>query len=257
MAQLHYEQFGSGPKVILLHGWGMNSKIWQKSLLQQYDCQWVLVDLPGHGQSARVRLEISLENTLEQLKNISQEPACWIGWSLGGMFALAMAQAFPARVRRLGLIASTPRFVQGENWPFAVDDKTLQLFRNNLSKNYRQTIKRFIALQFMNVGNSKQQIQQIQQNILQQSQPDIASLSHGLEYLKTLDLRQTAGKIKQPVSLLFGDQDKLVPQQAIEKIQNCFNRTQLTTIVAPKSGHIPFINQPDSFNRFLHSLLNE
>ena len=49
---LYSQTTGNGPDVVLLHGWGMNSDIWEdviEELAGSY--RITVVDLPGHGRS--------------------------------------------------------------------------------------------------------------------------------------------------------------------------------------------------------------
>ncbi|MCV5870744.1 pimeloyl-[acyl-carrier protein] methyl ester esterase, partial [Escherichia coli] len=47
--KLHWQSFGQGPDLVLLHGWGMNGAVWQQTVesLQPYFRVHV-VDLPGY-----------------------------------------------------------------------------------------------------------------------------------------------------------------------------------------------------------------
>jgi pimeloyl-[acyl-carrier protein] methyl ester esterase len=253
---LHTEIFGQGTSVTLLHGWGMNSQVWPKAVLLQLPVKWILVDLPGHGKSSHIPLSSDINVVLEQLNEIIPKDTLLIGWSLGGMFALALAQQ-KARGRRLGLISSSPQFIQSKNWQYATSAKTLATFSESLQKNARLTIKRFIALQFMNVPDAKAQIITIQKRILNNHTLDTASLQTGLHYLQTLNLRANCASLNQPVVGFYGKLDNLVPHRAINATENCFAPSQFTTIVAPKAGHAPFLSEPELFKQFLLHLINE
>ena len=56
--KLHWQSFGQGPDLVLLHGWGMNGAVWQQTVesLQPYFRVHV-VDLPGYGHSAESHAE--------------------------------------------------------------------------------------------------------------------------------------------------------------------------------------------------------
>jgi len=52
-APLHVETFGSGPDLVLLHGWGMHGGVWGDFALRLAERYRVhVIDLPGHGFSA-------------------------------------------------------------------------------------------------------------------------------------------------------------------------------------------------------------
>ncbi len=259
---LHTETFGQGSPVVLLHGWGMNSQIWPKALLQSFGVQWTLIDLPGHGLSSHIALSDNLDDVLDQLEKVIPNNATLIGWSLGGMFALALTQRLAkkpnkiARGRRLGLISSTPLFVKKTNWPYATQSDTLKLFANNLTCNAKLTIKRFIALQFINEKDAKQQIIHIQKKVLDNATLDKQSLLTGLHYLQSLDLRKDCTQLSQNVVGFYGALDNLVPIKATASIESCFSHRQFTTITSAKSGHAPFLSDPKLFKQFLLQVIN-
>ena len=81
---MHIEQRGSGPHLVMLHGWSMHSGVWHdlaERLAQRYTLH--LVDLPGHGQSDWHDGDMQLDNLLPALAQHTPDKARWLGWSLG------------------------------------------------------------------------------------------------------------------------------------------------------------------------------
>lgn len=101
---------GSGPTLVCFHGFAENSGTWEA--LQLQDCQMVLVDLLGHGRSAKPRsLEpYELPVLLGHLHELMAELGCTgyslLGYSLGGRIALAYGAAYPREVQGLILESS-------------------------------------------------------------------------------------------------------------------------------------------------------
>lgn len=94
MIELHRTTVGSGPPVVLLHGMGDDSSVWDETvakLADDFAC--TAVDLPGHGRSpapddpAAYEREAVLESIDEVLERTG--PALLVGHSLGGYLALA------------------------------------------------------------------------------------------------------------------------------------------------------------------------
>jgi pimeloyl-ACP methyl ester carboxylesterase len=73
------------------------------------------------------------------------EGALWLGWSLGGLFALQAALTRPD-LRGLVLAASSPRFVAAPDWPRGTPASALAGFADDLRNDYAGTIGRFLAL---------------------------------------------------------------------------------------------------------------
>lgn len=94
MTELHRTTVGSGPPVVLLHGMGDDSSVWDETVAELAgDFACTAVDLPGHGRSpapddpAAYEREAVLEAIDEVLEQTG--PALLVGHSLGGYLALA------------------------------------------------------------------------------------------------------------------------------------------------------------------------
>jgi 2-succinyl-6-hydroxy-2,4-cyclohexadiene-1-carboxylate synthase len=103
---LHDERDGSGPRVVLLHGFGQTCRCWgtvAAALAAHHEV--VRLDLPGHGDSAGVTADLAATG---QLAAEAGGPAVYIGYSMGARMALHVATAVPAAVRGLVLVGGTP-----------------------------------------------------------------------------------------------------------------------------------------------------
>jgi len=105
--------FGRGPVIALVHGLGSRAEHWLPAarLLARHH-RVVLVDLPGHGQSAMPQ-PFSLERAAQALDlalgREGPEPLVLVGHSLGGLVAAAEACDHPGRVRALVLVETALR----------------------------------------------------------------------------------------------------------------------------------------------------
>ncbi|MGH8671279.1 MAG: alpha/beta fold hydrolase, partial [Burkholderiales bacterium] len=120
MTALHVEVSGSGPDLVLLHGWGMHGAVWREvatALSRSYRVH--VADLPGYGLSPSCH-PYTLDALVEKLAAAFPPRICLCGWSLGGQLAAAWALRFPSQIERLALVAATPRFTNGEGWEFGI-----------------------------------------------------------------------------------------------------------------------------------------
>ncbi|MGH8029540.1 MAG: alpha/beta fold hydrolase, partial [Arenimonas sp.] len=95
---------GAGPALVLLHGWAMHGGIFAPlvdALRERFTLH--LVDLPGHGRARDSVQPLQLAPVAEALADALPR-APWVGWSLGGLVALQVAQARPERVRGLAML---------------------------------------------------------------------------------------------------------------------------------------------------------
>ena len=104
---LHYEVAGSGPAILMIHGFTNHGMVWAQQIADLVHAGYRLVmpDLAGHGlsQSADKRTTVE-ELTLDMvslLDHLGIERASVCGLSLGGMVAQYLAADYPARVDAL------------------------------------------------------------------------------------------------------------------------------------------------------------
>ena len=99
---------GDGPVVVLIHGSGMDSTVWQLQTryLAHRGLRAVAIDLPGHGRSAGEAIGSIEEMSLWVLRFIDAAELGdihLVGHSMGSFIALELASRFPTRVRSLTL----------------------------------------------------------------------------------------------------------------------------------------------------------
>ena len=97
---------GEGPPVVLVHGFTQNAGTWWPLVepLEKTN-RLVAVDAPGHGGSAEV--EADLAGGADLMVASVPAPAAWIGYSMGGRYALHAVLRHPAAISRLVLVSTT------------------------------------------------------------------------------------------------------------------------------------------------------
>ncbi|MBI9019857.1 MAG: alpha/beta fold hydrolase [Verrucomicrobia bacterium] len=121
-----------------------------------------------------------------------------IGWSMGGMLAI---EYLPARCKKLVLISSTARFCAAENYPCGVPEKVLRRMIVQLKRDPGTVLAEF----YKNVSHPHP------------PKPGSCAYEHlaeGLDYLRTADLREKVPTIGNPVLLLHGEEDLIIPPAA-------------------------------------------
>lgn len=114
---IHYEIHGSGPVLILTHGYSSTSAMWhgQIAALSTHH-RLVLWDMRGHGQSdypadpAAYSEALTVADMAALLDAVGADTAIVGGLSLGGYMSLAFHRAHPERVRALLIIDTGPGF---------------------------------------------------------------------------------------------------------------------------------------------------
>ncbi len=110
-AQLYYDEEGSGPPLLFIHGLGSSTKDWFAQVPYFADQYRVIrIDLRGHGRSERTRGPYHIaqfaRDVAVTLRRLDATPAHVVGLSMGGMVALQLAADAPRLVRRLVVVNS-------------------------------------------------------------------------------------------------------------------------------------------------------
>ncbi|CAE6882492.1 Pimeloyl-[acyl-carrier protein] methyl ester esterase [Vibrio sp. B1REV9] len=241
---LHWQSFGQGPDLVLLHGWGMNGAIWEQTVtsLEPY-FRVHIVDLPGYGHSAAYHAE-SLAQIADMVLSNAPDRAVWLGWSLGGLVATHIALNAPERVSKLITVASSPKFAAERPWR-GIQPNVLTAFTSQLLEDFSVTIERFMALQAMGSPSARKDVKQLKQAVLSRPQPNPDSLLVGLNILADVDLRDALHGLSMPMLRLYGRLDGLVPIKVASDLSEQLPNTQ--QFVFEQSSHAPFMTEHDAF----------
>ena len=234
----------------------MNSAVWKPcEALMPDSITPVYVDLPGHGENAlheSPQTASKLDDYVEYVASKIQRPALVVGWSLGGLVALRLAERYPDKVSRLLLVASSPRFVQASDWTCAVEADVFDQFASMLQKDVAATIRRFLALQVRGTSASMKTVKQLQQALSDRGTPAITTMINGLNILSSSDLRSSLNNIQVPVNWLLGDRDAIVPVELAPVLRDLLPQADIQVLEG--AGHAPFISHPEVFVQLIDNL---
>ena len=219
--------------IVLIHGWGANSEIWQTlpQKLSEYADVYTL-DLPGFGASAAIEsyTEQSLNSWLEM--NLPQR--CYlIGLSLGGMLCRSFAAQHANRVLGLVTISTNLKFVADRQYPTALPRSDFEQFSAIWQKDAAACLNRFFGLQ----AQRDRQQRQLTRQLRSISAPiDAVAGRKMLSLLGELDGTRYTPQISCPALAIFGENDCLVPQAASTQLPPTHE-----TLVVKSAAHLPHL----------------
>ena len=114
-SRYHYETYGDGPPLLLLHGFTGSAVSWQ-GVIERLSPHFSItaVDLPGHGQTvapddpSRYRMEHVARDLAALIRQKLSPPVNVLGYSMGGRLALFLALEYPQLIRSLILESASP-----------------------------------------------------------------------------------------------------------------------------------------------------
>ena len=257
-SELYSEKKGLGHNIVLLHGWGMHGGLWGEfNELLSKEFQTHAIDLPGFGYSKDVENKFtlnSLTNVIEEYISDLTKPVSLIGWSLGGLITQNILKIKKVELEKIILIASTPSFTKKESWDNAMEQDVFNAFSNDLKTDYKKTLKRFLSLQTRGSDLARDDLRKLNEMLLKRGEPNIKALESGLNILRETDFRS---EIKNEIAtlLILGEKDTLVPVSVNKQFNEMF--PNLKQLILEKTGHAPFISQPETCTEKIKNFINE
>ena len=258
MSELYVETRGQGPDLVLLHGWGLNLRVWDglASLLER-SFRIIMVDLPGHGRSewnpkARTPAEQAwqIHATLGSLS----DRYSLLGWSLGGQIALDLAAAMPGSVERLVLVATTPRFAASPDWPYGMPATALERMATQLRTNYKRTVSDFLELQVRGSTGAEKVLADLHASLFQHGEAHPKALVTGLTTLESSDLRPMLPQVRAQTLVVAGQYDRVTLPAASRALAEALPDARYVEI--RRAAHAPFLSHTAEFadlvTEFLH-----
>lgn len=240
---LVYWEGGSGPAIVLVHGAGHQAGNWAEVAADLVADHHVLViDLPGHGESAPAEGAISaealyggVEGFLEQWRESS--PVV-VGNSMGAWLTMVYAHRHPGTLSRI----------------VAVNGGALRsdLGGYSLLPRDREEARRLVD--GLRDPSSPEIPDSVLDDLVEQSADGpVARMMGDLAGLDALVLDGKLDGVSDPVDLVWGASDKLMPVSYAERLMGELPRARLTTI--PECGHMPHSECPERFVETLRQVL--
>jgi pimeloyl-ACP methyl ester carboxylesterase len=250
---LHYEVYGRGKPVILLHGWLGSWGLWHETMtyLGQFFRTYA-VDFWGFGESGK-RLDtyqvvdfVSLVDQFMEKLGIISAPL--VGHSMGGTVSLSVALRYPHRVEKVVIIGS-PIVGSSLAWPLKLAGKRFiasvlfaffPLFRGVMR----------IASPFMCYDP---RFPDMMDRDL--SRTTVESFLTSIASLHRTDLRPKLYRIQIPVMGMFGDKDIIVSPHQWKPLQEGIPTSRIERY--PQAGHFIMLDEPRQFMQPLKDFLEQ
>lgn len=223
-------------QLVLLHGWGCDREIWRSMVacLRPW-ADVTLIDVPGCAPAVASGNELEFEDVLDMLLAAAPERAVFVGWSLGGQFALALAARAPERVLAVVTLCSNPKFVADAQWP-GVPAAVFDEFQNQFHMDADATLRRFRKLQ---TQGAKRPLSLLRRLTRAGSDCSESGLAFGLHWLLNIDHRPLLLDLATPQLHLLAERDALVPLELHQRLAALLvEKEQTEVLTIPDASHL-------------------
>jgi pimeloyl-ACP methyl ester carboxylesterase len=247
----YYGDAGEGPPVVFVHGWGLTARAYADIFprIARSGARVIAPALPGFGRSEELRGAYTWERLAKWVHDLLDhagvdEPAAFIGHSFGGGVATATAWYHPELVRSLTLVNS----VGGSVWKSSrggdrhMHERPLWDWGLRFPREWtRREARRVLPVVLRDlVGNAL-------------ANPRALRLAARLA--RTADLRDELAALAErglPVTVLWGDQDRVVPESTF--LATCEAAGAPGDII-PDAGHNWLLTDPEGFGELMTNSL--
>ena len=244
---------GKGPPVVLLHCLGVDHRLWRIAL-HDWDRDHTLLayDFPGHGESPVPSGPYCIADLASQLAAMLDGAgiarATVAGISLGGLVAQHFAAVFPARVDRLVLIDTTPRYTDEMRGMWAV--RAAQARKDGVKSLIPGLLDIWFTKEF--VTQNPPAVRYVRAAF--EHCPNEA-YARACEALAAADLRQLTPKITAPTLVVCGEQDIPSFIDAARWLNANIANSHLAWLKPAR--HASILEQPLAFQRMLREFLGQ
>ncbi|HVN56274.1 MAG TPA: alpha/beta hydrolase [Anaerolineaceae bacterium] len=249
---VHYEVYGRGRPVILLHGWLGSWGLWQETMTELgKNYRTYALDFWGFGESGKKRSTyrvadfVSLVSQFMDQLGIVEAPL--VGHSMGGTVSLWMAMDYPEKVSKVVVVGSP---IVGNSLAFMLK---LAGYRLNawalftlfpLFRAVMRVASRFICHDPCFPDMMDRDL----------SKTTLESFLISIASLRRTDLRPRLGEIKIPAMGMYGAMDNIVSPHQWRPMVEGIHHAQIERF--PKAGHFIMLDEPADFRMKLKNFLD-
>ena len=258
--RLHVERRGSGPAVVLLHGFTGSTSTWEsltEVLAPEFEV--IAIDIVGHGRSAspaevdRYRMERCTDDLVAALRALGHERATWLGYSMGARTALQLAVRHPEAVDALVLEGVTAGVADaGERSARIAADEVLAERLDTEGLEAFIDFWQSIALWDTQAGTPDERLAALREQRMQSDPVGLANSLRGMGAGAQAPVHDRLGEIDVPVLLMAGSLDAKFTAIAHELLHG-LPRAEFTAIAG--AGHAAHFEDPDAFNEVVLAYL--
>lgn len=249
---VHYEVYGRGRPVILLHGWLGSWGLWQETMaFLGRNYRTYALDFWGFGESGKKRESYDVQDFVslvdQFMEHLGIEQAPLVGHSMGGTVSLSVAVRFPHRVRKVVVVGSP-------------------IVGSSLSLLLKLFGRRSVAyIVFHNLWALRWGFRIMSPFYTRDphwpdymdrdlSDTTLESFLLSIASLRATDLRPLLHQVQIPAMGIYGEKDIVVHPEQWKPMLEGIPHARIERF--PRAGHFPMLDEPPKFMELLSDFLD-
>ncbi len=248
-AVLHWIKEGQGPMVVLSHALGCDLGMWDgvAAVLKAHHYSVLRYDHRGHGRSQAppgpYTIELLAEDAAGLISAQAAEPVHFVGLSMGGMVAQALAASHPQLLKSIVIANAT-------HW---YDDAARALWQARINTVLTRGVaavadgamQRWFTPEFRADQAGAARVAALRHRL---ESTDAAAYAASCEAVASIDFRVSNGRIRCPALVIAGTRDEATPVAMLQAVCSSIPGAQWRTLEA---AHLSAVEQPAAFASLL------
>ena len=249
---LYYEQHGSGPNVLLVPGWTITTRFWERQINDlANDCCVTTLDLRGAGNSGKTPDRHSLaaygDDIAYVIKQLDLEEVTLVAWAMAvSVVVRLLAYEGCSRVQRFVWVDHSPAFFDAPDWDYALlGDLTPTSLDGILHSLRHDRIAATRALITETMFASTLSDSEVEWMVAEALKTPTEVAVQMLAAVANADLRPLLPRLRLPVLVINGNEIAVPPDVGGWLEANLPNAR---AVRLEGAGHAPFWDAPAAFN---------
>ncbi len=263
--QMNYEDVGSGPALLLVHGFPLDRTMWTYQMEAfKHDYRLIVPDLRGHGQSqvppGPYHMEQMADDLHALLQKLEIERVVLAGLSMGGYIAFAFWRIYPHQVQALVLAdtRAAADTAEGRQNRYAMIERaqaegTAGIVEGMLPK----------LLSPATLEHNQNVVVHTRRMMANTPSGGVVGALQGMA--ERPDSTPTLSTLTVPTLILVGEDDAITPPSEAEAMRAAILTPRderaasyipsVTLVRIPQAGHLSPLENPTRFNQALRAFL--
>ena len=250
---VHYEVYGRGRPVILLHGWLGSWGLWQETMayLGAFYRTYAL-DFWGFGESGKKRETYAVSDFVSLVDQFMEQlgivNAPLVGHSMGGTVSLSVAIQYPQRVSKVVVVGSPMAGSSLAPLLKLAGNRSIAFMLFNMMSVFRTGMRMYSPY----ICKDPRFPEMMDRDL---SRTTVESFLRSIASLRRTDLTPMLPQIKVPAMGMFGDKDVIVDPMQWQPMQQGSPHAVIERF--PTAGHFPMLEEPTAFTQKLKAFLDQ
>ncbi len=252
---IYYTDQGEGAPIFLIHGWTMNHKFFRHNVPElSRNHRVVTMDIRGHGHSGKQELNMSLRQAAKDARalidHLGLDQVTIVGWSMGTSLIFHYLDQYSGeRLKGAVYVDMTPYLVNEGGWEHGVfgtlDYAAAYALERDILEDRLAVEEAFIPACFK--GGEAPDGETVEWWLRESMLTPTGVMVAFWTSMVAHDWREQLARTTVPVLLCYGSGSALYPTGIGEHLDEQIPKSEL--VVFEESGHSPFWEEPEKFNR--------